>query len=125
MTQDGPDTVKGFIDHCRFQPRALFAGIEQTEGALKLWCAVLAQAFRDFYGDIISEGPTSYHNSQVRYCRRTATAWFLSDSFLAGSFQWIADLLELDVQAVRKRLLTHRISLDEPFDRTRHLISSA
>jgi hypothetical protein len=34
-----------------------------------------------------------------------------------GSFQWIAELFELNVQAVRKRLFSgKRISLDESFE---------
>ena len=34
-----------------------------------------------------------------------------------GGFQWIAELFELDVQAVRKRLFGgKRISLDESFE---------
>jgi hypothetical protein len=107
----------GFIDHSRFKRRALFAGLEQTEGAAKLWFAVLAQAFRDFYGDIIWEGQIRYRQSQVNYCRRTSRTWFLSDSPQTGSFQWIADLFELDVQSVRHRLLSgERILLEQPFE---------
>ena len=117
MTQYGQGTVDGSTDHSRFQPRALFAGLGQTDGSSKLWFAVLAQAFRDFYGDIISEGPARYRHSQVKYCRRTSSAWFLSDSPSTGSFQWIAGLFELDVQAVRKRLFSgKRISLDDSFE---------
>ena len=104
MTQDGQGTVDRSTDHSRFQPRALFAGLGQSEGAPRLWFAVLAQAFRDYYGDIPSEGPSRYRQVQVNYCQRTARAWFLSDSPLMGGFQWIAELFELDVQAVRKRL---------------------
>ena len=101
-------------DQSRFQSRALFAGLEQSEGAPKLWFAVLAQAFRDYYGDIPSEGPSRYRKVQVNYCQRTARAWFLSDVATMGSFRWIAELFELDVQAVRKRLFSGaRISLDE------------
>ena len=117
MTQDGQGTVDRSTDHSRFQPRALFAGLGQSEGAPRLWFAVLAQAFRDYYGDIPSEGPSRYRQVQVNYCQRTARAWFLSDSPLMGGFQWIAELFELDVQAVRKRLFGgKRISLDESFE---------
>jgi hypothetical protein len=117
VTQDGQGTVDRSTDHSRFQPRALFAGLGQSEGAPRLWFAVLAQAFRDYYGDIPSEGPSRYRQVQVNYCQRTARAWFLSDSPLMGGFQWIAELFELDVQAVRKRLFGgKRISLDESFE---------
>lgn len=117
MTQDGQGTVDRSTDHSRFQPRALFAGLGQSEGAPRLWFAVLAQAFRDYYGDIPSEGPSRYRQVQVNYCQRTARAWFLSDSPLMGGFQWIAELFELEVQAVRKRLFGgKRISLDESFE---------
>jgi hypothetical protein len=117
VTQDGQGTVDRSTDHSRFQPRALFAGLGQSEGAPRLWFAVLAQAFRDYYGDIPSEGPSRYRQVQVNYCQRTARAWFLSDSPLMGGFQWIAELFELEVQAVRKRLFGgKRISLDESFE---------
>ena len=102
MTQDGQGRVDRSTDHSHFQPRALFAGLGQSEGASRLWFAVLAQAFRDYYGDIPSEG--RYRQVQVNYCQRNARAWFLNDSPLMGGFQWIAELFELDVQAVRKRL---------------------
>jgi hypothetical protein len=104
--QDGQGSVGELTDQSRFQSRALFAGLEQSEGAPKLWFAVLAQAFRDYYGDIPSEGPSRYRKVQVHYCQRTARAWFLSDSLAMGSFRWIAELFELDVQAVRKRLFS-------------------
>jgi len=79
-----------------------------------LWFAVLAQAFRDYYGEIPSEGPSRYRKVQVNYCQRTARAWFLSDSAAMGSFRWIADLFELDAQAVRKRLFSgKRIDLND------------
>jgi hypothetical protein len=93
-------------DPSSFQSRALFAGLEQSAGAPKLWFAVLAQAFRDYYGDIPSEGPSRHRKVQVHYCQRTARAWFLSDLAAMGSFRWIAELFELDVQAVRKRLFS-------------------
>jgi hypothetical protein len=110
-------TVGKVADQSRFQSRALFAGLEQSEGAPKLWFAVLAQAFRDYYGDIPSEGPSRYRKVQVHYCQRTARAWFLSDSNSMGSFRWIAELFELDVQAVRKRLFSGaRIALDVSFE---------
>jgi hypothetical protein len=104
--QDGLCSIGKLPDPSSFQSRALFAGLEQSEGAPKLWFAVLAQAFRDYYGDIPSEGPTRYRKGQLQYCQRTARAWFLSDSASMGSFRWIADLFELDVQAVRKRLFS-------------------
>ena len=117
MGQDGQVSVGKFTDQSRFQSRALFAGLEQSEGAPKLWFAVLAQAFRDYYGDIPSEGPSRYRKVQVNYCQLTARAWFLSDSPSMGSFCWIAELFELDVQAVRKRLFTGaRIALDASFE---------
>ena len=117
MSQDGHGTVDTSTDDSRFKSRALLAGLEQTEGAPKLWFAVLAQAFRDFYGDIISEGPARFRNSQVSYFQRTARAWFLSDSLLTGSFRWIAELFELDVQTVRKRLFSgKRIAVNESFE---------
>jgi hypothetical protein len=114
---DGPSTVNTHSDDSRFKSRTLMAGLERTDGPPKLWLAVLAQAFRDFDGDIVSEGPISYRDSQVKYCRRVARAWFLSDSHLVGGFQWTAELFELDVHAVRKRLFSgKRISLDESFE---------
>ena len=97
MGQDAQVSVGQGTDQSRFQSRALFAGLEQSEGAPKLWFAVLAQAFRDYYGDIPSEGPSRYRKVQVNYCQRTARAWFLSDSSSMGSFRWIAELFELDV----------------------------
>ena len=106
MVQDGVCSIGESADPSRFQSRALFAGLEQSEGAPKLWFAVLAQAFRDFYGDIPSEGPTRYRAVQVNYCRRNARAWFLSDATSMGSFRWIAELFELDARAVRKRLFS-------------------
>jgi hypothetical protein len=107
-------SVGKLTDQSRFQSRALFDGLEQSEGAPKLWFAVLAQAFRDYYGDIPSEGPSRYRKVQVYYCQRTARAWFLSDSAAMGSFRWIAELFELDAQAVRKRLFSgSRIHLNE------------
>ncbi len=113
MGQDGQDSIGKSVDQSQFQSRALFAGLEQSEGAPKLWFAVLAQAFRDYYGDIPSEGPSRYRKVQLHYCQRTARAWFLSDSATMGSFRWIAELFELDVQAVRKRLFNGaRIDLD-------------
>jgi hypothetical protein len=60
VTQDGQATVDRPIPHSRFQPRALFAGLGQSEGAPRLWFTVLAQAFRDYYSDIPSEGPRRY-----------------------------------------------------------------
>ncbi len=117
MSHDGPATVDTSTDDSRFKSRARLAGLEGIEGAPKLWFAVLAQAFRDFYGDIISEGSARFRGSQLNYCQRTARAWFLSNSLLIGSFRWIAELFELDVQAVRKRLFSgKRISLDESFE---------
>lgn len=117
MGQDAQVSVGQGTDQSRFQSRALFAGLEQSEGAPKLWFAVLAQAFRDYYGDIPSEGPSRYRKVQVNYCQRTARAWFLSDSSSMGSFRWIAELFELDVQAVRKRLFSGaRIALDTSFE---------
>ena len=118
MGQDGQGSIGKSIgksvDQSQFQSRALFAGLEQSEGAPKLWFAVLAQAFRDYYGDIPSEGPSRYRKVQLHYCQRTARAWFLSDSATLGSFRWIAELFELDVQAVRKRLFSGaRIDLGE------------
>ncbi len=117
MGQDAQVSIGRGTDQSRFQSRALFAGLEQSEGAPKLWFAVLAQAFRDYYGDIPSEGPSRYRKVQVNYCQRTARAWFLSDSTAMGSFRWIAELFELDVQAVRKRLFSGaRIALDTAFE---------
>jgi len=117
VVQDGQVSVGKGTDQSCFQSRALFAGLEQSEGAPKLWFAVLAQAFRDYYGDIPSEGPSRYHKVQVHYCQRTARAWFLSDTLSMGSFRWIAELFELDVQAVRKRLFSGaRIALDVSFE---------
>lgn len=117
MGQDGQNSVGNLANQSRFQSRALFAGLEQSEGAPKLWFAVLAQAFRDYYGDIPSEGPSRYRKVQVNYCQRTARAWFLSDCPSMGSFRWIAELFELDVQAVRKRLFSGaRINLSETFE---------
>lgn len=106
MGQDGQCFQGKFTDPSQFQSRALFAGLEQSEGAPKLWFAVLAQAFRDYYGDIPSEGPSRYRKVQVHYCQRSARAWFLSDSAAMGSFRWIAELFELDPRAVRKRLFS-------------------
>ena len=105
MGQDG-SSIGNLTDSSRFQSRALFAGLEQGEGAPRLWFAVLAQAFRDYYGDIPSEGPSRYRDVQVNYCRRNARAWFLSDSMAMGSFRWIAELFELDPRAVRRRLFS-------------------
>lgn len=106
MVQDGVCSIGESADPSRFQSRALFAGLDQSEGASKLWFAVLAQAFRDYYGDIPSEGPSRYREVQVNYVRRNARAWFLSDAMTMGSFRWIAELFELDARAVRKRLFS-------------------
>ena len=94
MGQDAQVSIGRGTDQSRFQSRALFAGLEQSEGAPKLWFAVLAQAFRDYYGDIPSEGPSRYRKVQVNYCQRTARAWFLSDSIRDGQ-------LPMDRRAVR------------------------
>ncbi len=97
-----------------FQARAMLSGLEEPPAAQKLWYAVLAQAFRDFYGDIPSEGPRHYREAQVAHCRRSAKAWFMSNSNEMGSFRWIADLFDLDVRAVRRRLFRGpRISVTE------------
>jgi len=123
---DGQGSIGRLTDQSRFQSRALFAGLEPSEGTSKLWFAVLAQAFRDFYGDIPSEGPSRYRKVQVHYCQRIARAWFLSDSASMGSFRWIADLFELDAQAVRKRLFGGaRIDLSEAFEESAPGASSA
>jgi hypothetical protein len=115
--QDGSRSIGNPTDSSRFQSRALFAGLEQSEGAPRLWFAVLAQAFRDFYGDIPSEGPSRYRQVQVNYCQRSARAWFLSDSIAMGSFRWIAELFDLDTRAVRRRLFSGaRIVLNEIFE---------
>jgi hypothetical protein len=115
--QDGMCSIGESADPSGFQSRALFAGLEQGEGVPKLWFAVLAQAFRDYYGDIPSEGPSRYRKVQVNYCQRTARAWFLSDSASMGSFRWIAELFELDAQAVRRRLFAgKRIDLGAPHE---------
>ena len=106
MTMDGVCSIGESADPSRFQSRALFAGLDQSEGAPKLWFAVLAQAFRDYYGDIPSEGPSRYREVQVNYCRRNARAWFLSDDTQMGSFRWIAELFDLDARAVRRRLFS-------------------
>ena len=106
MAMDGVCSIGESADPSRFQSRALFAGLDQSEGASKLWFAVLAQAFRDYYGDIPSEGPSRYREVQVNYCRRNARAWFLSDDTMMGSFRWIAELFDLDFRAVRKRLFS-------------------
>jgi hypothetical protein len=112
--QDDSCSIGNSTDSSRFQSRALFAGLEQGEGAPRLWFAVLAQAFRDYYGDIPSEGPSRYRDVQVNYCRRNARAWFLSDSTEMGSFRWIAELFDLDARAVRRRLFAGaRIALSE------------
>ncbi len=87
-----------------FQARAMLSGLEEPQSEQKLWYAVLAQAFRDFYGDIPSEGPRHYREAQVAHCHRSAKAWFMSDSIEMGSFRWIADLFDLDARAVRRRL---------------------
>lgn len=114
MAQEGQG-IGASADPSCFQSRALFAGLEPGDGVPKLWFAVLAQAFRDFYGDIPSEGPSHYRAVQLRYCRRTARAWFLSDADTMGSFRWIAELFELDVNAVRTRLFSGaRIEIQEP-----------
>lgn len=119
MVQDGMCVIGESTDPSRFQSRALFAGLEQSEGAPKLWFAVLAQAFRDFYGDIPSEGPSRYREVQVNYCRRNARAWFLSDDTSMGSFCWIAELFELDARAVRKRLFSGARIEVGPLDESR------
>ena len=117
MGQDASCSIGNSSDSSRFQSRALFAGLEQGEGAPRLWFAVLAQAFRDYYGDIPSEGPSRYRQVQVNYCRRNARAWFLSDSMTMGSFRWIAELFELDPCAVRRRLFSGpRIVLNETIE---------
>jgi hypothetical protein len=114
VSQDGSGSIGISTDSSRFQSRALFAGLEQGEGPPRLWFAVLAQAFRDYYGDIPSEGPSRYRQVQVNYCRRNARAWFLSDSTAMGSFCWIAELFDLDARAVRRRLFSGaRIALSE------------
>lgn len=75
-----------------------------ADGSQRLWIAVLEQAFRDYYGDIPSEGPAHYRQALLAQCRRSAKAWFLSESNVMGSFRWIADLFDLDARAVRRRL---------------------
>ena len=75
-----------------------------ADGSQRLWIAVLEQAFRDYYGDIPSEGPAHYRQALLGQCRRSAKAWFLSESHAMGSFRWIADLFDLDARAVRRRL---------------------
>jgi hypothetical protein len=98
---------------CGSRTQNLFSDLEQGEGAPRLWIAVLAQALRDYYGDIPSEGPGHYREVQLHYCRRTAKAWFMSDATEMGTFRWIADLFEFDARAVRKRLLVGpRIDLE-------------
>lgn len=87
-----------------FQARAMLAGLDEPQSEQKLWYAVLAQAFRDFCGDIPSEGPRHYREAQVAHCRRSAKAWFMSDAIQMGTFRWIADLFDLDARAVRRRL---------------------
>jgi len=124
--QDGSSSVGKLNDSSRFQARALFAGLEQSEGPPRLWFAVLAQAFRDYYGDIPSEGPSRYRQVQVNYCQRNARAWFLSDSDAMGSFRWIAELFDLDARAVRGRLFSGaRIVLGEVFGEPAPRASSA
>jgi hypothetical protein len=124
--QDGLCSASNLVDSSRFQSRALLAGLDQSEGVPKLWFAVLSQAFRDFYGEIPSEGPSRYRKVQVHYCQRIARAWFLSDSASMGSFRWIAELFELDVQAVRKRLFRGaRIDLGEASEQSAPRASGA
>jgi hypothetical protein len=84
-------------------PPDLLARLEGVS-AQRLWIAVLEQAFSDYYGDIPSEGPAHYRQALLAQCRRSAKAWFLSESQEMGSFRWIADLFDLNARAVRKRL---------------------
>jgi hypothetical protein len=88
-----------------------------ADGSQRLWIAVLEQAFRDYYGDIPSEGPAHYRQALLAQCRRSAKAWFLSESNGMGSFRWIADLFDLDARAVRRRLFKGpRIANVEAFE---------
>jgi hypothetical protein len=89
----------------------------EADGSQRLWIAVLEQALRDFYGDIPSEGPAHYRQAMLAQCRRSAKAWFLSESNAMGSFRWIAELFDLDARAVRRRLFRGpRIGSVDPFD---------
>ena len=113
MSQVGRLMLGRSAEGCGSRNQNLVSSLEQGEGAPRLWVAVLAQAFRDYYGDIPSEGPGHYRAVQLEYCRRTAKAWFMSDAAEMGSFRWIADLFEFDARAVRKRLLVGpRIDID-------------
>src|SRR5690242_18925276 len=49
-----------------------------ADGSQRLWIAVLAQAFHDYYGYNPSEGPVHYRQLMLAQCRRSAKAWFLS-----------------------------------------------
>jgi len=58
----------------------------------RLWVAVLRQAVCDL----------RYHRSTRQHFTRL---WFEPDKREPGSFQWICELLELDVSWLRRRLL--------------------
>jgi hypothetical protein len=68
---------------------------------LNLWCHVLQQAIWDVAG-IKAKLP----QKEIPRLRRSARAWFLSSDETPGSFLWICHTLSLDVDAVRKRILT-------------------
>ena len=105
MSQIGRLMLGKTAEGCGCKTPNLFSDLEQGEGAPRLWIAVLAQALRDYYGEIPSEGPGHYREVQLHYCHRTAKAWFMSDATEMGTFRWIAELFEFDARAVRKRLL--------------------
>ncbi len=68
---------------------------------LTLWCHVLQQAMWDVAG-IKAKLPSK----EIPRLQRSARAWFLSSDETLGSFLWICHTLSLDVDAVRKRILT-------------------
>lgn len=68
---------------------------------LTLWCHVLQQAIWDVAGIKVK-----LPQKEIPRLQRSARAWFLSSDQTPGSFLWICHMLSLDVDAVRKRILT-------------------
>jgi hypothetical protein len=66
-----------------------------------LWSRVLLQAIWDVAGIKLK-----LPKSEVPRLQRTTRAWFSSTSDSLGSFIWICNILSLDPDSVRKRVLT-------------------
>lgn len=67
-----------------------------------LWQAVLCQAVEDWDRPKISDP-----NARAR-CRAATRTWFASDKYIAGSFLWVADMLDLDPDVIRAYLVSEK-----------------